>query len=271
MRGRNESHGWWHAAPLALALLACGGDGPVEPSRQPEPPTPSGPPSSAVSVVMVSGDGQVGPLGAPLAAPFVVRVTDARGDGVGNVEVTWRVVSGAGGLSYWNDQRAEPGPVTMLTTTAGIAVSRFTPWIPGSSAVTAEVAGPDGSRVAFTAEGTPLGWPPVSASALTYERVEHTAEALAYHRTLSERYVLGEDGTFRLQSLRGRSGFSEYRGTYSRAGSVLELAFEGWSLAGRWHATGTLEGSDCLVVEYNLVMLLSDFEDGRYCRPAATP
>ena len=33
----------------------------------------------------------------------------------------------------------------------------------------------------------------------------------------------------------------------------------------RQYATATLEG-DCLVVEYNLDMLLSDFADGTFCR-----
>lgn len=62
----------WCAASLGLVALACGGDGPLDPDR----PTPA-------AIASVSGDGQEGKAGEKLGEPFVVRVTDAQGDGVG--------------------------------------------------------------------------------------------------------------------------------------------------------------------------------------------
>jgi Tol biopolymer transport system component len=104
---------------------------------------------------------------------------------------------------------------------------------------------------------SPYGaFPPVSGPARIYKRVtehRHPPGALS-------RYVLYDDSTFALQYL-GPTG--EYTGRYSRTGSAVDFSFDGWSTAGPWEATGFLHG-DSLVVEYNIVMWLSDFEDGVY-------
>lgn len=98
----------------------------------------------------------------------------------------------------------------------------------------------------------------------------HEEETERYHGgSLEERYDVADDGTFRLQFLSARYGFFEYLGSHTRAGAVLDLAFDDSNTAGEWRASGTLDG-DCLTVEYNLVMFLADFEDGVYCRPLAS-
>ena len=48
---------------------------------------------------LVSGDSQTGTVGTALANPFVVRVTDANGDPVAGVTVTFAVTAGAGTLT----------------------------------------------------------------------------------------------------------------------------------------------------------------------------
>ena len=49
------------------------------------------------------------------------------------------------------------------------------------------------------------------------------------------------------------------------ANGVITFAWEGWSVAGSWGATGTIRG-DRLTVQYNLIMQLTDFEDAVYAR-----
>ena len=93
----------------------------------------------------------------------------------------------------------------------------------------------------------------------------------AYHGgTLRSRFILGEEGGFSLEFFSPNFGMFEYPGRYSRDGTALELDFDGWSRAGPWLATGTLEG-DSLTVTYNVVMMLSDFVDGTYVLAASVP
>jgi hypothetical protein len=78
--------------------------------------------------------------------------------------------------------------------------------------------------------------------------------------TTGSRYVLYRDGAFVLQY-----PHVEYRGTYTEAEGRINFEWEGWSVAGRWGATGVLT-DDSLSVSYNIIMLMSDFEDARYKR-----
>lgn len=114
---------------------------------------------------------------------------------------------------------------------------------------------------ADTTQPHPLSfeYPPVSEDASVYDRVS------ASMIPGTSRYVLSADGTFGLQYLRPDWGFFEYAGRYSRADSVIAFDFNAWNLAGPWHAVGTFHG-DSLVVEYNIVMMFADFEDGVYVR-----
>ncbi len=108
-------------------------------------------------------------------------------------------------------------------------------------------------------------YPPPSGPSAIYDRV--TPSFIPG----SSRYVLGFDGTFRLQYLRPDWGFFEYPGTYLRADSVLTLSFAGWNTAGPWVATGILRGDSTFVVKTNGVMSMADFEDGVYRSKAPLP
>jgi hypothetical protein len=79
--------------------------------------------------------------------------------------------------------------------------------------------------------------------------------------TRTSRFVLYDNGAFVLQypSL-GELG---YRGQHKHENGVIAFDWEGWSVAGPWGATGALKG-DSLTVQYNLIMQMTDFEDGVY-------
>jgi hypothetical protein len=97
-----------------------------------------------------------------------------------------------------------------------------------------------------------------------YPRVSpHHSSTISHHGSLSERYVLYADGRFSLQFESARWGFFEYPGSYSITGAQVTFHFD--ANAGEWQAIGTVRG-DCLVVAYNGDMVMSDFEDGEYCR-----
>jgi len=98
-------------------------------------------------------------------------------------------------------------------------------------------------------------FPAPTHSATIYDRV--TASSIPG----ASRYVVYDDSTFSLQYLSPRFGFFEYRGTYSRADSMVTLRFDANSNA--WFASAILKGRS-LIVKYNLDMQLSDFEDGLY-------
>lgn len=227
---------------------------------------------TATAITMASGSGQQGNVGYRLAQALVVRVTDARGEGVADVEVTWTVTSGGGLLSPLTGD-AEPDSVlrtlTRTLTSAGgidgVTAVLLTPTLPGTSKVAAAVAGLQGSPVTFTAEAIAPDWPPVSGSTLVYERTSYSPSFAS--GSYYERYVLHEDGTFGLQFFSGRFGFSELDGTYAREGTLLALDF--FANAPTWEATGTVL-DDCLIVEYNWTMTGDGFEDGEFCRSSET-
>ena len=92
------------------------------------------------AVVIVSGNGQTGPAGDALGAPYRVRVVDAEGDPVPGVSVTWAIVSGGGSVS--------PGSST--TTSGGEASATHTLGTgTGAQSVRATVSGL--TPVTFTA------------------------------------------------------------------------------------------------------------------------
>jgi hypothetical protein len=114
---------------LPLAALACGGSDLVLPTDGP-----------IVHIEMVQGDEQVGPPGAPLDDPLIVRVTDSAGSPLPGQAVIWSVSGGGGAVD----------PTTASTNDEGLA---FAEWIlgpsPGLNVVEAQVAGSD--AVMFTA------------------------------------------------------------------------------------------------------------------------
>jgi hypothetical protein len=78
------------------------------------------------------------------------------------------------------------------------------------------------------------------------------------------RYVLYDDGTHALQ-FAVSNGAYQYMGRWTRADSTILFTWDGWSTAGEWGATGTVRGEQ-LVVKYNIIMQLTDFEDAIYVR-----
>ena len=72
--------------------------------------------------------------------------------------------------------------------------------------------------------------------------------------------MLYDNGAFALQYT---SPIGEYRGGWTQADGVITFAWEGWNITGPWGATGTLQ-SGMLTVQYNDIMMWSDFEDAVY-------
>lgn len=95
-----------------------------------------------------SGDNQSGEVGTEVEAAPSVLVTDANGNPVAGVEVTFVVVSGGGTVS----------PAGAITTDAG-GIAALSGWTLGTTAgqntVTATAAGLTGKAVTFTATATP--------------------------------------------------------------------------------------------------------------------
>ncbi len=102
----------------------------------------------AARLVYVSGDSAFGPAGQRLAAPFVVKVTDAFGNGVPNTAVTFSVLEGGGTLS-----NAQP----VMTDNNGLASTYLTLGF-GSylQRVQASAPGLEGSPIVFRAYATGL-------------------------------------------------------------------------------------------------------------------
>ncbi|MEE8572840.1 MAG: hypothetical protein V3T20_06235, partial [Gemmatimonadota bacterium] len=127
------------ATVLALLVTAvfsgCGDDGPTDPG-----PT--------LSLAIVSGNSQVGAIGAALPAPLIVRVEDQSGNPVSGESVTWAVTSAAGpnaGVSSNSTTTGTDGQ-TSVTLTLGDAE--------GAYEVRASISG---SSVTFTAEAMSSG------------------------------------------------------------------------------------------------------------------
>ncbi len=194
----------------------------------------------------------------------MVRVTDAQGAGVGGVRVNWTVISGAG-VFFVDAQGPFPAlPNGVLTDADGIARAYFSPTVLGATTVAAEVVGLQGSPVTFTTDAQAPScdaqapsWPPVSSSALIYERVGVPCSGEL------TRFALYDDSTFELQYA---DGF-EYPGTYSIRSGEISFNFDADA---RWSATGSVRG-DSLFVQYSVAASLSDFEDGLYVRSSGTP
>jgi hypothetical protein len=87
----------------------------------------------------------------------------------------------------------------------------------------------------------------------------------------SDAYVLslGADSAFVIVFADG-SRHGGWSGRYARTDSVIFFRYNAWSTAGALDARGTLRG-DTLLVQYNTVMQLTDFEDGVYVRAPGTP
>ena len=127
----------------------------------------------------------------------------------------------------------------------------------GSSAPSSPTATPQPpANPSPTPPPTPT-FPPLSGPSRTFI-FDHPLSYPVSDYTKKSRFVLYDDGAFVLQYDVG-----EYRGGYTAANGVITFAWEGWSAAGPWGATGVLNG-DSLTVNYNDIMQLTDFEDAVY-------
>lgn len=204
------------------------------------------------AIASVSEDRQVAEAGVPLSEPLVIRVTDTQGDGVGRVEVSWKVTAGAGTFLQTSDPFSSNARHTR-TDPDGIAQVHYTPWSLGKSSVVAEVPGLRGSPVTFTIDAGRPAWVPLDGDVTIYERLGTDFYGL------HSRYILHEAGRFGLQYWSGHT----YPGSYDRIDEEgITLRFDDDS---RWDATASVRG-DTLLVEYNLVMDLSGFDGGVYIR-----
>ncbi|HVZ78305.1 MAG TPA: Ig-like domain-containing protein [Gemmatimonadaceae bacterium] len=121
------------AAALALALAAACSSS-TESSHQ-------GPPAR---LDVTSGDGQTATVGAAVATPLSVRVSDANGKPVSGVSVAWTVSAGNGTVA----------PISPSTDASGLAQANFTVGtIAGVNQVTASVSGVTTAST-FTITGT---------------------------------------------------------------------------------------------------------------------
>jgi hypothetical protein len=107
----------------------------------------------------------------------------------------------------------------------------------------------------------PLPFPSLAKPGTIY--VEASPPNSAAPRYLT-RYVLYDDGTHALQ-MGSTEGGLEFTGSWTRADSTIAFKWDAWSAAGPWGATGTVRGEQ-LVVQYNAVMQMTDFEDEIYVR-----
>jgi len=105
-------------------------------------------------------------------------------------------------------------------------------------------------------------FPPLSGPSRTFVFDRELSHRVTDY-TKSSRFVLYDNGAFVLQY--PTLGDGGYRGGYEDANGALTFAWEGWSTAGPWGATGSLNG-DVLTVQYNEIMQHTDFEAAVYVR-----
>jgi hypothetical protein len=102
-------------------------------------------PASANGLSIVSGDNQSAPAGSALPAPLIVKVTDAFGNPVSGVTITWATASG-GSLSASTTQTGDDGQTSVQVTLGTTA---------GAQTVTASAEGLAGSPLTFNLTATP--------------------------------------------------------------------------------------------------------------------
>lgn len=83
-------------------------------------------PGVAAAIVKVQGDGQSGPVGAPLGVGPIVQVNDANGNGVPGVVVAWTITAGGGSIANATSTTNASGQAFGGTWTLGGAVGAQT-------------------------------------------------------------------------------------------------------------------------------------------------
>ena len=109
-------------------------------------------------LTMVSGDGQPGRAGRALPRPFIVKVTNGRGEPMVDHPVLWTVDWGDGLIDGIRLHPCEqPPPLSVNTDVYGRAEVSFTPTWFGASLVTARLSPGAGTAVAFTTDASDPG------------------------------------------------------------------------------------------------------------------
>ena len=116
---------------LAAAVAGCNKSDPADPTIP-------------AKMELLDGQPQTGQSGTAAVAPLRVKVTNAAGDGVAGVAVSWTVTSGGGSLS---------NPTTE-TSSEGIASVTYTYGQVGEQTITATIPGLSGSPQTFTLTAT---------------------------------------------------------------------------------------------------------------------
>lgn len=144
------------AAAALILTSACTADSPVAPTPvgTTSPAAPGGPLPTAIAII--SGNEQHGKAGEQLAEPFVVRVTDAKGNGVSHAPVSFQVASGAGALDGGCDGHGGAMTRSSRTNSDGIATMTFRPTVLGPTTVTARIDELEDAAVTFRTEATVL-------------------------------------------------------------------------------------------------------------------
>lgn len=101
--------------------------------------------ASANGLSLESGDGQTAPAGEALASPLVVRVTDAFGNPIPGIPITWTAIGG-GSVSEQSTASDATGRSSVMRTLGGTSGEQFTQ---------ASSEGLAGSPVTFTHAATP--------------------------------------------------------------------------------------------------------------------
>jgi hypothetical protein len=128
-------------------------------------------PSDPSVIAVLSGSGQQDTVKKTLAAPFVAKVLDRFGNGVGGITVTWARTAGTGTLAGTTSVTAADGTTSMAYTLGAT---------PGAETVTATAAG-IGTPAVFSARAIQSGMTPptISGLATTLVHVNDTTCAVA--------------------------------------------------------------------------------------------
>ena len=128
----------------------------------------------------------------------------------------------------------------------------------GSSAPTSPTVVPQPQPIPTPTPSPPRTFPPLSGPSRTFV-FDHELTYLVRDYTKRSRIVLYDNGAFVL----GYDGLGDYRGGYTESNGLIRFDWKGWSVAGPWGASGTLEKRS-LTIQFNFIMQLTDFEDAVY-------
>ncbi len=126
---------------------------------------------TASSLILVSGSGQTGTTGQPLASPFVIKVVDASNNPVAGTAVSFLVTAGGGSLSTTMASTDTQGLASTILTLGASA---------GANSVTASSGTLSGSPVVFSATGALPSQAPPATGPITWTLQSRTATWPSY-------------------------------------------------------------------------------------------